>query len=221
MQGVSSQASLEKYGNIGNLSVDQMRQRRWMGSAVAHTLIVVLLLAYGVSLLVGQVSFLEKIALVPHQNERWWATLTYPLGHVSLLHLIGNIAFVYLGVTVSSYYLSSRNLIGFVVAALLATGAIPFFFGDPSWKIVGASGFGTSLCMLALALSLHHRAHWSVMIYPAVCFGLIVSTFAISLASTDGTKFAWSAHAAGLVVGLALAGLGMLLSKKTTPSDQG
>jgi membrane associated rhomboid family serine protease len=144
------------------------------------------------------------------QAPLWLTPVTSLFLHANLLHLAGNMAFLYVfGDNVEDAFGHARFVVFFLLCGILATGAhLAMNLGSTS-PLIGASGAISGIIGAYLLLNPHVRVWGLVFKLPLrlpawvlLCGWAVLQV--VQAFSDLGGQVAWFAHVGGLAAGLAL-----------------
>lgn len=146
----------------------------------------------------------------PGAISPWLTIFTYQFLHADIVHLIGNMIFVWVFADNVEQALGRWRFLAFYLL-VGAAGALAFVFSDPVSKVplIGASGSVSGvviaylmlrpcakLTALVLAIPLRISAYWIIGVFIAIQF--------INLGSATKSDVAWWCHIGGMLAGALL-----------------
>jgi membrane associated rhomboid family serine protease len=148
----------------------------------------------------------------PHKNV-WLAVLFSMFLHASLLHIGGNMLFLWVfGNNVEDRFGHAAYLVFYLVAGVLATGAYVLFNASTTAPLLGASGAIAAVMGVYLVFFPRAPIRTLILFPPIVLWPripawvLLVLWFISQFFLSPGSGVAWVAHVAGFAFG-ALVGL--------------
>lgn len=141
----------------------------------------------------------------------WLTLITYMFLHAGWMHLISNMAFLWVfGDNIEDAMGHVRFLVFYLICGMVAALAHAFMTPDKAAPLVGASGAGAGV--IAAYLMLHPKVKVWILLFsriplriPAMfVLGGWVAVQLFSLLSADDDSVAWWAHIGGFAAGLAL-----------------
>jgi len=158
----------------------------------------------------------EVSALIPNQADwsstAWWSDVfTSMFMHANLIHLAGNMIFLWIfGDNVEDKLGPPLFLVFYAVCGVAAAVLHVYTTADPSIPILGASGAVSGVLGAYVIFFPVHRVHmlvfpFGVMKTPAFMWIGIWFVEQILFARMEKTGVAWYAHIGGFIAGVAMA----------------
>jgi membrane associated rhomboid family serine protease len=157
----------------------------------------------------------------PHKNV-WLAVLFSMFLHASLLHIGGNMLFLWIfGNNIEDRFGPVAYLIFYLVAGLFATGAYVLVNADSTVPLLGASGAIAGVMGAYLVFFPRAPIRTLILIPPIIlwprvpAWALLVVWFVSQFFLSPGSGVAWVAHVAGFAFG---ALVGMVVGSRGAPA---
>jgi membrane associated rhomboid family serine protease len=158
--------------------------------------------------------------LFPHKNV-WLAVLFSMFLHASLLHIAGNMLFLWIfGNNVEDRLGHVGYLVFYLAAGLIATGAYVLVNASSTVPLLGASGAIAAVMGTYLVFFPRAPIRTLILIPPIILWPrlpawvLLTVWFVLQFVLSPGSGVAWVAHVAGFAFG---AVVGWLLGPRRTP----
>jgi membrane associated rhomboid family serine protease len=153
----------------------------------------------------------------------WLAVLTSIFLHGSLLHLLGNMWFLWLfGNNIEDRFGRARYLLFYIAAGLISSAVYVLFQPDSTVPVIGASGAIAGV--MGAYLVLYPRAPITTLIIWIIPWVTSISAiwflliwFVTQFFTTPEAQVAWIAHVAGFVVGAVVGGIGKAMRPRESP----
>ena len=161
--------------------------------------------------------------IFPDKNV-WLAVLYSMFIHGSLLHILGNLWFLWIFGNNVEDYLGKIGFVLFYLASGVAATAAHFIVEPGSTvPIIGASGaiagvMGMYLVLWPRARIISFVPFFFLFLLPLPAFLVLVLWFVLQFFTGEGSGVAWVAHVGGFVFGVAV---GLFLKRVKEPRDVG
>lgn len=167
---------------------------------------------YLLSLAVGQVNFLRRIAIEPQHWESIYSVVTYAVGHAHPMHLAMNMGQIVLLAACATLTRGWKNYLEVATVVLIGSGLFTWVVGPHDALIIGASGITAGL---ASYLFVRSGLDKDLPIFAlSAVFVTLVAIGIVSTLSSHNEVVSWHAHAGGLLAGIIFACVQVIREKR-------